>query len=97
MGSEPLNADRGLWGALAIAQLDGSAAEGESGPIDAELVLSDLLADLMHWCDFQGFGNGRQQTSAFESALERARDYYLEECESELRRTTTSTPKKRRL
>ncbi len=51
---------------------------------DLETVLSDLLADLMHWCDVQRSDSGLQQAIGFDSALERARDYYDEEVSDEL-------------
>jgi hypothetical protein len=79
--SRPSNADRALWGAVAIAQLNGGIGSGRESAADGELVLSDLLADLMHWCDSQATVNRRQRPIEFESALERARQYYGEERE----------------
>jgi hypothetical protein len=78
--SRPSKADLALWGALAIAQLNGSVASGEGSATDAELALSDLLADLMHWCDLRSSAQ-RRQTISFESALENAQAYYQEECD----------------
>lgn len=88
--SGPSNADLALWGTLAIAQLNSSAASGEGSATDVELVLSDLLADLMHWCDLRSIAQSRQQVISFESALEKARAYYREECNSESLQTVTS-------
>jgi len=88
--SRPSTADLALWGTLAIAQLNKSAASGEGSPTDVELVLSDLLADLMHWCDFRSIARSRQQGISFESALEKARAYYWEEYEGESRQDVTS-------
>lgn len=79
--SRPSNADHALWGALAIAQLNGGVASGKGSAADGEFALSDLLADLMHWCDFQVTANRGQRPIEFESALEQARQYYREERE----------------
>jgi hypothetical protein len=49
-----------------------------------ETVLSDLLADLMHWCDVRRSDLEPQEVIRFDSALERARDYYDEEVSDEL-------------
>jgi len=80
----PSNADRALWGALAIAQLVTVDSAG------AELALSDLLADLMHWCDLQASGPRPRESVAFNLALDRARTYYEEERRAELRPTNTT-------
>lgn len=83
-GADPSNADRALWGALAVAHFSGAASRAHDMHADAETVLSDLLADLMHWCDVQRSNCGRQEAIRFDSALERARDYYEEEVNDEL-------------
>ncbi len=88
--SPPSNADLALWGTLAVAQLNSSAASGEGSATDIELVLSDLLADLMHWCDLRSIAQSPQQPISFESALEKARAYYREECDGESLPTVTS-------
>lgn len=88
--SRPSKADLALWGALAIAQLNSSAALGEGSASDVELVLSDLLADLMHWCDLRSIAQGRPEELSFESALEKARAHYQEECDDESLQTATS-------
>src|SRR6266576_3656501 len=92
--SRPSNADLALWGTLAIAQLNSCAASGEGSATDVELVLSDLLADLMHWCDLRSIAKSRQQAISFESALEKARTYYREECDGEPLQTVTSRGRK---
>jgi hypothetical protein len=79
----PSNTDLALWGALAIAQFDGTVALGEGSASETELMLSDLLADLMHWCD-EGATRPREQAGLFEAALERAREYYQEERSTQL-------------
>jgi hypothetical protein len=64
---EEMNERRADWA--------GKALEGfrrEPGT-DLEDVLSDLLADLMHWCD--------RNNQAFETELRRARAHYR--CETE--------------
>ncbi len=83
-GADPSNADRALWGALAVAHFAGATSRAEGMHTDSETVLSDLLADLMHWCDIQRSRYGRQDAIRFDSALERARDYYEEEVSDEL-------------
>jgi hypothetical protein len=88
--SRPLKADFALWGALAIAQLNGSVALGEGSAADAEVVLSDLLADLMHWCDLRSIAQSRREEISFESALEKARAHYQEECDDDSLQTVPS-------
>lgn len=63
-----LNADRALWAAIAL-----EAFRRETGADLADAV-SDLLADLMHWCD--RFGQN------FERELQRALEHYAEEAGS---------------
>ena len=94
--SPPSNSDLALWGTLAVAQISSSAASGQGSATDVELVLSDLLADLMHWCDVRSTAQGRQQAISFESALEKARAYYREECNGETPQTATSRGRRRR-
>ncbi len=62
---EGLNADRALWGAIAL-----EAFRRETGA-DLTDAVSDLLADLMHWCDRFG--------QEFERELRRAVNHYAEE------------------
>ena len=62
---EFLNADRALWAAIAL-----EAFRRETGADLADAV-SDLLADLMHWCDRFG--------QKFRRELRRALDHYAEE------------------
>lgn len=95
--SRPSNTDRALWGAIAIAQLNGGVGSGRGSAADDELALSDLLADLMHWCDLRATANRRPQPIEFESALERARQYYREERDGDLPQTTAPRTRLRRL
>jgi hypothetical protein len=85
-GADPSNADRALWGALAVAHFASVTGRAEDMHADPETVLSDLLADLMHWCDLQRSNSELQEAIRFDSALERARDYYNEELDDELER-----------
>jgi hypothetical protein len=82
-GADPSNADRALWGALAVAHFASITGRAESLHADSETVLSDLLADLMHWCDVER-PRELQKSIGFDSALERARNYYKEELGDEL-------------
>jgi len=78
--ADPSNADRSLWGALAVVSFASVTGLSGDAQIDPETVLGDLLADLMHWCDVQKTNDSRAESIDFESALERARDHYSEEC-----------------
>lgn len=67
----PRNSDRVVWGASALisfAQLLNTGADLATEP---QIVLVDLLADLMHWCDVEEID--------FEHVVERARCHYIEE------------------
>jgi hypothetical protein len=77
--ADPRNADRALWGALAVVSF--ASVTGLSGDvqIDPETVLGDLLAGLMHWCDVQKTNECRIESIDFESALRRARNHYKED------------------
>ncbi len=69
--ARPTNRDRSFWAKCALdsfAKLTNSTAELRA---ETREVLTDLLADLMHYCD------ARQVD--FASALERARRHYVEE------------------
>ena len=59
---EKLNANRARWAAIVLAEF-----QRQTGS-DAEDAVSDLLADLMHWCD--RFGQD------FNAELRRARNHY---------------------
>jgi hypothetical protein len=85
-GTDPSNADRALWGALVVAHFASATRRAEDAQTDPETVLSDLLADLMHWCDAQRSNGQLQESIGFDSALERASDYYKEERSDELER-----------
>ena len=69
-GADPTNADRALWGALAVAHFASVSGRAEDVHADPETVLSDLLADLMHWCNQQS-NSEPQEAIRFDSALER--------------------------
>src|ERR1035441_3752777 len=47
------NTDRSLRGALAVVSFADVTELNRDVQTDPETVLSDLLADLMHWCDVQ--------------------------------------------
>jgi hypothetical protein len=79
--ADPNNADRALWGSLAVVAFASVTGQGEDVELDPETVLGDLLADLMHWCDLQKASTSLRESISFESALERARNHYKEECE----------------
>ena len=59
------NADRAEWAETALR-----AFQEETGTDDEDM-LADLLCDLMHWCDREGY--------AFKEALRRASSHYGEE------------------
>jgi hypothetical protein len=79
-GEGPSNVDRALLGALAVADFADATSRVEDMHSDPETVLSDLLADLMHWCDLQRPAGRARESVGFDTALERARDYYADEC-----------------
>ena len=74
-----LNAHRALWAAAALAEL-----RRQTGA-DLEDAVSDLLADLMHWCDQFG--------QEFPKELRRALDHYEEETDASLEMTTLLSEK----
>ena len=67
-----------------VGRIGGRRFAGVTGPsqvqTDPETVLSDLLGDHIHWCDAQKTNGGLEESIDFESALERARNHYNEEC-----------------
>ena len=74
-GGEMTNADRVLWGELALSSFASESGQSDDLTTDPETVLGDLLADLMHFCDARG--------TDFDSALERGRNHHSEEIEEE--------------
>lgn len=78
-GAEPRGSDSALCGAFALLGFADVTGQVEEVSSDPETVLCDLLADLMHWCDDQGGGKMVEAVN-FESALERARRHYDDEC-----------------
>ena len=81
--ADPRNADRALWGELAVVTFANVTGQSRDVQTDPETVLGDLLADLMHWCDSQKTNVSLEESIDFESALGRARNHYNEECEEE--------------
>ncbi len=77
--ADPSNADRALWGTLAVVSFASVTGQSEDSQTDPETVLGDLLADLMHWCDAQKASGSLEESLDFESALKRARNHYKEE------------------
>ena len=73
------NTDRSLRGALAVVSFADVTELNRDVQTDPETVLSDLLADLMHWCDVQNTESCWEESVDFESALARARHNYREE------------------
>jgi hypothetical protein len=86
--ADPSNADRALWGSLAVVTF--ASVTGQSGDVDVdpETVLSDLLTGLMHWCDVRKTDASLEESISFESALKRARNHYGEECEGIAQKTS---------
>jgi len=84
--ANPRNADRSLWGELAVVSFANATGLSADVRIDPETVLSDLLADLMHWCDVQKNNACLVESIDFGSALRRAREHYTEECADERKR-----------
>jgi hypothetical protein len=82
----PCNADRALWGELAVVSFASVTGLGEDVRSDPETVLSDLLADLMHWCDARETRTCVSGPVDYESALERAREHYSKERATEPQR-----------
>ena len=74
-GGEMTNADRVLWGELALSSFASESGQTDDLTTDPETVLGDLLADLMHFCDARG--------TDFDSALERGRNHHRAEIEEE--------------
>lgn len=83
-GADPRNSDRALWGELAVAYFASVTGRAENMRTTLETMLSDLLADLMHWCDVRRSDSEPREVIVFDSALKRARDYYNEEVSDEL-------------
>jgi hypothetical protein len=75
-GAEPPNTHRALLGALAVASFAGGSGMRPDVQADPETALSDLLADLMHWCDVREIDRSRLSSIDFDSALTRARHHY---------------------
>jgi hypothetical protein len=74
---DELNADRARWAAAALAEF-----RRQTGA-DLEDAVSDLLADLMHWCDRHG--------QTFGDELRRARGHYEAETTVSLEPTAPKT------
>ena len=76
---ERLNRNRARWAAAALAEF-----RRQTGA-DLEDAVSDLLADLMHWCDRLG--------QEFPQELRRALHHYEEETGASLEMTTLLSDK----
>lgn len=76
---ELLNPNRALWAAAALGEF-----QRQTGADQAD-ALSDLLADLMHWCDRYG--------QNFPKELRRALDHYEEETDASLAMTALLSAK----
>jgi len=77
------NADRALWGGFALstfARISGSEQDLHTEP---ETVLTDLLADLMHWCDNGGILGSKIGSIDFDSALGQARIHHCQEIQKD--------------
>jgi hypothetical protein len=90
--ADPLNSDRALWGALAVASFASVTGQSEEVGVDPETVLGDLLAGLMHWCDVQKANRSLEEPIDFESALERARNHYQEDFADEREQRSGDNP-----
>lgn len=75
----PCTADRVTWAEVAVANFARAADSAGDLSTDSETVLTDLLADLMHWCDAQNCRPRVKRHIEFESALARARKHYKKE------------------
>ena len=74
--SNPTNEQRAAWAEealLAFGRRIGVAVENQGDSEAALLLVSDLLADLAHWCDLHNV--------SFASALTKATGYYQAETE----------------
>jgi hypothetical protein len=85
---DPNNADRALWGSLAVVTFASVTGQSADVEVDPETVLGDLLAGLMHWCDVQNTSASLGEPISFESALRRAQNHYREECEDAAQKTS---------
>jgi hypothetical protein len=76
LGGEPTNTDRAFWGQRAIEEF--AKVVGQTGePVRDNL--TDLLADLMHFC--------RKKRLSFDKALETAYGHFAAEVREELEGT----------
>jgi hypothetical protein len=75
----PSNSDRALRGELAAVSFPSVTGLNSDIRVDPETVLTDLLADLMHWCDAETNRSSNPESINFESALKRARKHYRSE------------------
>jgi hypothetical protein len=77
--ASPGNNDRALRGELAAISFASVTGLNSDIRVDPETVLTDLLADLMHWCDVEANRGSSLESLSFESALKRARGHYRSE------------------
>ena len=76
---EPSLADRTSWAQSAVASFAQANDLAEDLRTDPQTVLTDLLTDLMHWCDAQKRGGRIKRAIDFESALSQACRHFKEE------------------
>jgi hypothetical protein len=72
------NADRAHLGSSAIVHFARVAGQTHDLREDPETVLTDLLTDLMHWCDDHG-ARRYPQVARFAEALRMAQRHFSEE------------------
>ena len=72
------NAERARFGAGAIAHFAQATDQMPDLREDPDTVLTDLLADLMHWCKARRVRSG-QRSPRFLEALRWARRHFVEE------------------
>lgn len=72
--NDPTNEDRAGWAQCALDAFAHTTSMDTAGE-DDKTVLSDLLVDLMHWCDLNEV--------AFDEVLANAADTYAQEVEED--------------
>lgn len=84
--TRPRNRDRSLWAQHAVVSFAKAAGQELDYRFDPQTVLSDLLTDLMHWCDVPASKLSGLKGVDFESALGQAqRNYNAESAVARLR------------
>jgi hypothetical protein len=75
-GSGPSNAHRALQGESILNGFAVLVGMEQDIWVDPETVLTDLLTDLMHWCDVPNAQGSGPASVDFEVAMQRARRHY---------------------